>query len=455
MGLSATHTSMLANASRPAIQQYLARSRKRWACNRWLVKANVYRQDAVGRIATDTLKPGSQFVTAPNFRHLGEYVAASAITHCFDGWSFLSRAIGAELAGDPDAARHLAYYAELRAGMSILASDGIGVFKNRHVIVKKLNDIEFLNGSGTHEFVWDALDWWSSTARGRIVMQDVIVVGGIPIESWVSQFQGGATYFYQKWLEEWGLDLKQFKENRESRNLASYRPTAFTSPGPRPISHVLESIAAIWSMLEPGPGGGFPVLDRFLLREVLVYLYRSRNNLSDTLSEVEVGKSRGFRSQVASLVSNVSPGDLSAESWQKFLCHDVEPGCPRILRSARAELGGSDLEHSLSVLSRAMLLLRLATGSASLLLNAATSSPKDELRFWWSGVAAHRSLWEGADPPATMSDLWVDIDDAIEESQHWLLNSSDDSFFTFRGSMGRECLVLASTERAALWGLKL
>lgn len=61
-------------------------------------------------------------------------MAASVIVHCFDGWSYLGRALEAEMAGDPQTAVHLGYYAELRAAMSVLASDEIGVFRNKHAV---------------------------------------------------------------------------------------------------------------------------------------------------------------------------------------------------------------------------------------------------------------------------------------------------------------------------------
>jgi len=56
---------------------------------------------------------------------LSEYIAASCLLHCSDGWSYLGRAISALLRGDPHRARHLAYYAELRAATALLAKVGV------------------------------------------------------------------------------------------------------------------------------------------------------------------------------------------------------------------------------------------------------------------------------------------------------------------------------------------
>ena len=66
---------------------------------------------------------------------IAEYVAASAPLHASDGWHYLARAFGAISHGDRNTAIHLAYYAELRAAMAILASEGIGVLNYVHVVV--------------------------------------------------------------------------------------------------------------------------------------------------------------------------------------------------------------------------------------------------------------------------------------------------------------------------------
>jgi hypothetical protein len=68
----------------------------------------------------------------PQFQAMGapqiiRVLAASAPNHCMDGWSYVSRSLSSLLAGDPHAARHLAYYAQLRAALSLLANLGVGV----------------------------------------------------------------------------------------------------------------------------------------------------------------------------------------------------------------------------------------------------------------------------------------------------------------------------------------
>ena len=49
-----------------------------------------------------------------------DVLAATGPSHCLDGWTFLSRALAALLSGDTHTTRHLAYYAQLRAALSLL-----------------------------------------------------------------------------------------------------------------------------------------------------------------------------------------------------------------------------------------------------------------------------------------------------------------------------------------------
>ena len=97
----------LAAADRQAIIGSFSRLQGYWKEGRWLDRRNRYRRSASYRVRCDRGR----------YRHseLSDYIAASTVGHCFDGWSYLGRATEAELAGDPGAARHLGYYAELRA----------------------------------------------------------------------------------------------------------------------------------------------------------------------------------------------------------------------------------------------------------------------------------------------------------------------------------------------------
>ena len=89
-------------ASRKIVCDTVPLLEKNWEANRWLSSDNPYCEDVAREIGKGTLPVEAFFC-------LSEYIAASAILHCFDGWSYLSRALESEMAGDPDTARHLGY----------------------------------------------------------------------------------------------------------------------------------------------------------------------------------------------------------------------------------------------------------------------------------------------------------------------------------------------------------
>lgn len=72
---------------------------------------------------------------------LADYAAISCWGHVFDGWRYLSLAASALLQASRGKALHLAYYAELRAAMCILACSGIVTLKRRHYSITSTGEL--------------------------------------------------------------------------------------------------------------------------------------------------------------------------------------------------------------------------------------------------------------------------------------------------------------------------
>ena len=228
------------------------------------------------------------------------------------------------MAGDPDSARHLGYYAELRAAMSILAGDGIGVFLNKHIVVTKEQECVFLDYGTTHRFAWEALKAWASSSAGLKILFRVIKPGGILLQDWLDQFSAGSGFIASEWLQRWGLDLSRLTKDRDARNLASYRPTAFTSPGPRPIGDTMEAILRFWEICEPGAVGGFPILDRHLLRRSLALI--SEENPKNIYDE-----------RLSMMLNALDPKELSSNQWAEFLKYEKLQDIHQIIQYANAQ----------------------------------------------------------------------------------------------------------------------
>lgn len=443
MPLTAQQQELIREASRNAIQGDFECLKEFWQTGEWLPDSNPYKKDCINELK----RAFPEGVTNIECHQLVEYIAASTVTHCFDGWSFLGRALDAELSGDPDAARHLGYYAELRAAMSLLAGHGIGIFNRKHVIVKDDGQCCLFAGSmGTHDFAWEALECWGDTLMARDTLFESIYPGNLPLKEWLNYYPGSANFLASHWLKQWGLDIARMAKDRDARNVASYRPTAFASSGSDTAKNVVASICKLWELCEPRYDGGFQVMDRHILRASLQEAVKQKSEGSDELDN----SINYYQHDIQRILDNVDPQDLSKEYWKTFL---LEIEQHPIFAEASGNLSVGEVGHSRQVLSRALLLLRVATGSTSNLVKACDGS-KDDLAFWWSGTSVSRRLWNPDSPPDRFSDLWEDINEIKGD----LISASDipdASYHRIWTQHGQEVSVLATTERAALWGLCL
>ena len=370
-------------------------------------------------------------------------MAASVIVHCFDGWSYLGRALEAEMAGDPQTAVHLGYYAELRAAMSVLASDGIGVFRNRHAVFTG-ETYKTIGNMGTHDFTWGALMSWADTHSGRNTLLKVIKPGSIQLREWLYQYSASYDFITTNWLQQWGFDLSRLREDRNARNVVSYRPTSFVSPGPNPISNTMASVFRFWEICEPGAFGGFPLIDRHLLRKCLALVSTSDQDgvpTSKTMHEYRTKE----------MVASLDPKELTIDNWLRFLEYDKLQDTPLVIKDANADDGPHHPDHSKQVLARATLLLRVATGVSEDLLAQVGPTLRDDLSFWWSSTAIRRRLWLEDGEPSTFSELWNEIDEVLGSVEQ--LMPSD--HYTLWSQNAREASLLATTERVFLWGVGL
>ena len=446
MALTQAQIDVLQKADRAAIKRCMSRLEKHWANSRWLDQRNRYRVNCVGQINHDS---PDKHTWTPTHVHLRDYIAASAITHSFDGWSFLGRAVDAELGGDPDSARHLGYYAELRAAMALLAADGIGVFNNKHVVVDTCGKCHVIRGTTTHKFTWEALQIWASSSAGVDTLLYSVQPGGVPLREWVNHYPTSANFIATSWLRQWGLDLSRLADDHNARNFASYRPTAFTSPGPTEVTNTVDAVAKFWQLCEPGASGGFPVMDRHLLRRSVELAFK--NSQDQTRRQAP----QKYKNDVKVMLHGVAPRELSLEQWEQFLTHADGEADPRLFEDANGRSKPTDLNHSKEVLARAALLLRVATGSVADMLSDVTITGGSELEFWWSDRAVRRRLWPKDSPPSTFADLWLDVSDAAEAITSWVADDGPQCHHGLWHDHGKDAAALATTERVALWGLGL
>jgi len=431
----------LQKASSEAVDLTIGRLHRYFSGKRWLSKNNRYIKNTINAIKRD--KKNSKV----NYAHVADYIAASCSLHCSDGWAFLGRAIDSHARGNVGAARHFAYYAELRAAMSLLATEGVGVFSRQHFLVEAPRGSQLLNlHMGTHDFAWLCLVYWSGLERCARLLKNIIRPGGVPFGDWFESFRRASVrQIGRKWLSHWGLDLKRFSQDHDARNEASYRPSRMVSSPGMGTDGTCDFLRGFWMLHDPSGFSRFEVLDRHLLR-VSLKQASVASGLDPVANVAEYGR------QIDATVERLNPGGLSQDDWKKFLTWRIEPELPALLVHADGETDVGDPAHHLGVIARATLLLRVATGAAAHSLSEADVARSD-IEFWWRHIGEGAGIWEHGAHPVEFTDLWADVAEALGDIASWLSSTPGPTPYTFMRDRARSIIVLSTCERILLWGL--
>lgn len=416
-------TDFVRAASPSASEQSLravARRMRRW--KRWLNRKHPY-GDVIRALGPSGTVDGEK---------LGEYIAASAPLHLADGWNYLSRAFDGIARGDRHAAYHLAYYAELRAAMSLLATEGIGIFRGRHIALSAgFVPTEFSRPN--HAATWEILSAWSNEPATADRLLESIPLEQKSLSEWltaIGAFPSARKVLARDWLAAWSLDLRLVATDRERRNEISYRPTRIRLMPP--VDPQLELTAPLfrsWEVLEPFTADGTGVLlDSALLRRAIA------------LSVKEKLCSYGSPEAAMAALKN----DMSQPGYEALCAGNA---------SADEILGHAEEEATVvatPVLARALLMLRLASArNASLLADADIS--KDDLEFWWGMLGEDMGFWETGEDIDAFADLWRDVEEAIGQARERMAASPNDtSMYAVSRVLSRE-VSLTQFSRAPLW----
>jgi hypothetical protein len=427
--LSIKQKRTLQKASRPNVEDYFISFPPKYRAKKWLLKTNRYRERCTSLFYGDT-KSGTTSLSHSDMR---AYVSASAPTQVIDGWSYLGRAIDATLRGDSYAAIHMGYYAELRAAMGLLASEGIGVLGSPHAIIDKKSSILVFKGDGTHKDIWPMLRHWAKLQRAADLLDDLVSPNSIQLSDWLTTTKAivPVRAVAQYWLQSWGLDLANVDDDHNSRNLVSYRPSEFRKPNRLDVHQQTSFVEELWQLFEPGTTRRFPYLERLLLRNA----YRKQNGVAPTSHNLEK--------------LGLSPQESG--EWIAFLQQKNDPSPLHLAENCTPV---EDPTCHLSIISRASLLLFLASAAARRLMsNAGYSS--DDIFFWWGRQGEERALWNNGLAPSNPQDLWADIAQSIGDSAAWRTNNpiGSVSLRDWRQSQSSALVDFGGFELAGIWAL--
>ena len=336
---------------------------------------------------------------------LGEYIACSTLLHLFDGWNYLSRAFDAASSGDRGSAYHLAYYGELRAAISLLATEGIGIFNRRHIALNaRLEPTEFRRGksSGTHQATWLLLSAWSRESGRAARLLQAITVESKSLSEWlaaVGVVDAARELVAKQWLNAWSIDLKTMSADPRRRNEISYRPSRIRPQGAQPVDPILEMANPIfnsWAELDPNLGWAPAALDLSLLRQAIRLAIRSGLSNYST-----------FNQAVRSLQN-----DMADATFQEL--RTGRATADTVFREA--EINSLQGNIATPILARSLLLLRLASASTASLFDAAGVT-KADLKFWWAALGTDLGWWDAPEDIEMFSDLWSDVGDAKDDAE--------------------------------------
>lgn len=315
-------------------------------------------------------------------------LAVDALVHLTEGWRFLSSALSSVLGNAPAQATHFAYYAELRAAISLLSSHGMRVSnrKNSYLEVSGASKTTpTWHALPTHKVVWKLWEAWAATSSAETLLFTQLKVLPSVTIGHLKTSVGRVTT--NRTLTRWALDLSMGKEH-EARNEASYEtPTARAS-----LQHMqasdFEFVQDLWALAEPtGFGLKFE-------QELARYLIDA--DLNDAVG-TDANKRADWRRR---LVNDLERSTGTPRDTLEAFFFDSSPPSPIF------DFAFDTDTKPLNMVARAFFLLRLA----NLVPNAAmTTYPTTLAKGWLKDWLTHAGLYDpssGVDP----NEKWVDFE---------------------------------------------
>ncbi|MGO4292698.1 hypothetical protein [Chitinophaga sp. RAB17] len=408
--------SNLAQASNNHILTALSNLKSRYnTSNTWIDPNNRYIVNTVDKIKTDFA------ANTINDQELIDYISSSIFLHCFNGWSYLSASINSLIEGDYANAIHNAYYAELRAIMSFLASQGIGVFNGQNVIVNSHGQaIKAVPSQQTHIFAKNVFDQWLSSPSNLNTLLNQLRINSSSLKDWFNAFgwSPGSSVpgnVAKDWLNTWSVDMAIIQEEKNFRNFVSYNPQCFDQTISRfsdDITLRLEFINELWKLCAPNN-----LFSDSILRSALEIL--SPNIFSKPLSSLDPA------TEWAPIFTRLGlgPQDLKRNHYSSFFSRKTESLDNLVFDYAKNKRFSIPVTESdtdpVGIISRAALLLLFNTMINESILRQ-TGTSKTHLKFWLDSIGLKFGYWDSLSEPYIYSDLWEDIWFDIDEIKIWL-----------------------------------
>ncbi len=377
---------------------------------------------------------------------LAQYLALSAACHALDGWRYISQSSLAFLCGSRAQALHLAYYAELRAALAILARSGIGVLNRKHFALTSAGDVLWFKGL-THEVAWKAIDSWATQPScGPEVVRSFssLEIAG---DEWASATGATIATIGEHWIKNWSIDLHSLHVDRNLRNEASYRPNLRSDALALASRQDLRFVMDVSYATSPLSGGEFDVVDRAVINDFCRKSYKLLNDppRRPTLEAFWGGIAEWIRTNKG------KSGSEAIEIVKSIRYSHLDPG-GSIVRIAHLRNKGLT-----GVFSRGLLLLRLA--SALLRSHWQEVRRRRSPQPWQDRLlldyAVHALVCDAASPSKDYTILHADQELAITGLADWLAAQSSFNAYQLWRDQSHALVELCRFERAGMTAVAL
>jgi hypothetical protein len=243
------------------------------------------------------------------------------------------------------------------------------------------------------------------------------------------------------------MDLNLPPEDRESRNVSSYRPDGIPDSWRLEVPATLNFAKAVWVALEPAPSSSFENIDRHILRLALESHFKGQHGGPPSSDPAR------YQTMITQVVEQQGFAPAVQEEWIDFLCRRRASADLDIFLLSKNSPRIRDDSHA-AIISRATLLLRMASGATADLF-AATGYTNVGTEFWRSDLGLSRGLWEIGGAPANVIDLWADVETLLRDLDDFQLKHppANQTFFRLGNEVGQALIGLGSCERVAVWSM--
>lgn len=362
-------------------------------------------------------------------------VAGEQVAHLMEAWQYMGAAMRSTLCNSDDNAVHFAYYAQLRAALSIFAGSGIRVRLGESFYLDNRGEkVDFQLappiGNRTHPMAWAIWDEWVKTPYARDLMgENMSIVSGISLAklSLIPASSGAL-------LNSWGYDLARGATDHDARNVASYQAK---SRQPSPLMSVasIELIRRMWTLLL---GNG----DGVLFDATLVRYFVERYIAATIVQGAEDGVTLDRQTLLGRMIKRTSANTGVSES----ILHEVFAAQ---VDTTLFDYASAEEANPENVLSRALFLVRVATLSLAENLKAGS---KDECKSWLSHWLQGAGLYQlnVHDGPSAIA---ADYEEALDEFDSVDLSNLPSSIWIKDKA---QCAALLSRPEGFVgWGLPL